>query len=144
MKSLYSDINTNDEEIRESGRLLLPPEFIESFPLGSDIDNLGSLGEPIIFLNPNRISVCRLDPDANNWDITGIVAPGVDFPNKLIAITNINPANNRTIRFQNNDGGSLAENRFLLESNAITLKRNQTLTLRYDSLFNRWRPLSQR
>jgi len=144
MKSLYSDINTNDEEIRESGRLLLPPEFVETFPLISDINNLGSLGEPIIFLNPNRISVCRLDPDANNWDITGIVAPGVDFPNKLIAITNINPANNRTIRFLNNDGGSLANNRFLFRQNIVSLLPNETLILRYDSLVDRWRPISRR
>jgi hypothetical protein len=142
-RSLYSNILTNDEEIRESGRLLLPPESIETFNLISDINNLGALGEPIIFLNPNTIAICRLNPDALNWEITGIVAPGPGFPNKTIEITNINPAINRSIRFLNNDPGSAAENRILLQLNFVLLLPNETFTLRYDNSVQRWRPLSK-
>jgi len=142
-KSLYSDIQTNDEEIRESGRLLLPPESIESFPLISNVDNLGQLGSAIIFLNPNTIAVCRLNPDFLNWEISGIVSPGPEFTNKTIEITNINPFVNRSIRFLNNDPASIPGNRFLFESNTITLLRNETISFRYDSLFNRWRTQSK-
>jgi len=142
-KSLYSDIQTNDEEIRESGRLLLPPESLETFGLISNVNNLGAIGEPIVFAQPNTIAVCRLNPDALNWDITGIIAPVSEYPNKLISITNINPFPNRSIRFQNNDPASLPVNRFLFNGNTITLLPNETISFRYDNLFNRWRTESK-
>lgn len=141
MKSLYSDINTEDEEIRESGRHLLPPEQVESFDLTSDVGDLGQVGEPIVFANPDTIGQVRLNPNANNWDITGLVAPSVGRPNKRIVMTNI--SDTYSIRLRNNDGGSAPQNRFLFNNPIEMIQPLESVMFQYDTITERYRPISK-
>lgn len=139
-KSLYSNINTDNEEIRESGRLLFPPERVETFALTSDVGDMGLIGEPIVFANPEFIAVCRLNPDANNWDITGLKSPGPGEPFRRMIIQNISDL--YAIRLRNNNGGSLAENRFLFKQPIQIIEPGEAMILMYDNDDLRWRPIS--
>jgi hypothetical protein len=141
MKSLYSDINTEDEEIRESGRHLLPPEQVETFALTSDIGDLGQVGEPIVFANPDKIGQVRLNPDANNHDITGLVAPSVGKPNKRIVMTNINET--YSMRLRNNHFGSSPENRFLFNNPIEQIQPLESIIFQYDTITERYRTISK-
>lgn len=95
--------------------------------------------------DPTGFSACnmiRQDIDANNRQITGIVAPSAGV-NRTIRINNIN-AGGLDLRFQNNDAGSVAENRFLLRDDANkSIKPNETAIFWYDHSSNRWRPYNR-
>lgn len=142
MKSLYSNINTVDEEIRESGRNLLPPESVESFAMNGDVDNLGEVGSFITFANPDTIGQCRLNPDANNHQISGLVAPSVGKPNKRIVVTNISPSG-YDIRVLNNNAGSSAGNRILLDIPVRVIRANDSMIFQYDTIDSRYRLISK-
>lgn len=83
--------------------------------------------------------ILRQEIDANNREITGLVAPAVGV-NRIIGICNINTSGN-DLRFTNNDAGSLIENRFLLRDDADrSLKPNETAFFWYDHTSSKWRP----
>ena len=78
----------------------------------------------------------------SNRDITGIVAPSPGV-NRVLGVTNLNNSND-DLKFEHNDSGSLAANRFLLRDAADkTIKPNETAWFWYDHLSSRWRPFNR-
>ena len=69
-----------------------------------------------------------------NYSISGLQAPDPAV-NQAIFIVNVGTNN---ITFKNNDGGSLAENRFLIGSNK-TIQSNEGIQVVYDDVSLRWR-----
>ena len=94
---------------------------------------------PTGFATTNMI---RQDIDANNREITGFVAPSAGV-NRIIRINNIN-ASGFDLRFQHNDAGSVAANRFYLRDDANkAIKPNETAAFWYDHTSSRWRPYNR-
>ncbi|MCP4187278.1 MAG: hypothetical protein GY763_06685, partial [Gammaproteobacteria bacterium] len=114
---VYNKANeTGIEQI--TGSIITPPT------LTATANNYNPTG----FATANMI---RQDVNANNRQITGFVAPALGV-NRIIMINNINTASN-DIRFVNNSGASIAENRLLLrDSGSRSLRPNQTAMFWYD------------
>lgn len=87
--------------------------------------------------NPSTASYWRLSSNASR-DITGINASN----ERLLIITNVGSQN---IVFKHQSTSSTAGNRFLFSTGAdITLVGNQTLTILYDRVTQRWRDIALR
>lgn len=85
--------------------------------------------------SPTGLADCNtmnLDSDANR-DITGLLAP--TSGDQIIFVTNEGAS---SIKLKNNDGSSIAANRFLLKAD-LTIETNESIILRYDSTNSRWR-----
>jgi len=84
----------------------------------------------------------RVDVNANNRQITGIIAPAVGV-NRILGVNNTNGAS-FDIRFMHNNGSSLAQNRFLLRDNGNkAIKPNETAWFWYDHSVQRWKPFNR-
>jgi len=127
-----------NSDLNQGNRYCIPDDQIETFALGIDVDNMGAPGEPIVFTNPDILGYVRLVPDANNWDITGILAPAAACPNKIISIQNLSVGLIRNIRFMSNNAGSLAVNRFLFQAATEILAPQETIKLMYNQTLERW------
>jgi hypothetical protein len=125
---VYNKANeTGIEQI--TGSIITPPT------LTATADNYNPTG----FATANMI---RQDVNLNNRQITGFVAPVLGV-NRIIMINNINTSS-QDIRFVNNSGASLAENRLLLrDSGSRSLRPNQTAMFWYDHISQRWRSLNR-
>jgi hypothetical protein len=90
----------------------------------------------------NTANLIRQDIDANNREITGILAPAVGV-NRIIKINNISSAG-KDLKFTHNDAASLAENRFLLRDNGDrTIRPNEIAIFYYDHIQSRWISLNR-
>ena len=90
----------------------------------------------------NTANLIRQDIDANNREITGILAPAVGV-NRIIKINNISSAG-KDLKFTHNDAASLAENRFLLRDNGDrTIRPNESAIFYYDHIQSRWVSLNR-
>jgi hypothetical protein len=125
---VYNKANeTGIEQI--TGSIITPPT------LTATANNYNPTG----FATANMI---RQDVNLNNRQITGFVAPALGV-NRIIMINNINTSS-QDIRFVNNSGASLAENRLLLrDSGSRSLRPNQTAMFWYDHISQRWRSLNR-
>jgi len=84
----------------------------------------------------------RVDVNANNRAITGIVAPPAGL-NRVLAIKNINTGSS-DLRFAHNNAGSTAANRFLVRDNTNkSIKPNETALWFYDHIVSRWTPFNR-
>ncbi len=109
--------------------------IITAATLTADVDNWNPTG----FATANMI---RVDVDANNREITGMIAPSAGV-NRIVSINNINSGSD-DLRFKENDASSDAANRFLLRDNGDkAIKPNETATFWYDHTSSRWRPLNR-
>jgi hypothetical protein len=103
--------------------------------LSSDVDNWSPTGYD------DETDLIRINITSNR-DISGIVAPSPGV-NRVLGVTNLNNSND-DIKFEHNDSGSLAANRFLLRDAADkTIKPNETAWFWYDHLSSRWRPFNR-
>ena len=103
--------------------------------LTGNVDNWNPTG----FATSNMI---RVDVNANNRQITGMIAPSAGV-NRIVRINNLNTGSN-DIKYMENDNGSVAANRFLLRDNADkSSKPNETAAFWYDHTSSRWRPLNR-
>ena len=103
--------------------------------LSSDVDNWSPAGYD------DETDLIRINITSNR-DITGIVAPSPGV-NRVLGVTNLNNSND-DLKFEHNDSGSLAANRFLLRDAADkTIKPNETAWFWYDHLSSRWRPFNR-
>lgn len=90
----------------------------------------------------DETDLIRVDVDANNRAITGLVAPEIGL-NRIVAIKNLNQSGN-DLRFSNNNAGSLAENRFLCrDGNNKSIKPNEMALWFYDHIQQRWTPFNR-
>jgi len=100
-----------------------------------DIDNWN----PTDLATTNLI---RVDTNANNHEISGIVAPVPIGEKQVISITNL--SQNRDIKFMHNNASSAPANRFLLrDANNKSIKPNETAQFMYDVTLGRWMPLNR-
>jgi len=84
----------------------------------------------------------RVDVNANNRAISGVIAPAAG-DNRILAIKNINTGSD-DLRFEHNNGGSTAANRFLCRDNVNkSIKPNETALWFYDHLVSRWSPYNR-
>ena len=94
--------------------------------------------------NPTGFSTCnviRQDISFDKLELSGLLAPAGGV-NRIIRIANLSTVN--SIKFMNNNAGSLAANRFLIrDDNDKDLKPNETASFWYDHTSVRWRPLSR-
>ena len=81
----------------------------------------------------------RLDASSGNVDITGLQEPNQNC-NVIIYALNVGTSD---IKFKNNDGSSLANNRFLFQPGEIKIKENEAATFIYDKIVNRWKNISK-
>ena len=94
---------------------------------GSDIDNLFDAS----LANGNYLLI---EP-TSDIELTGITAPAVGINQTLFFS---NTSNSKKVKFKNNNGSSIAANRFLLKGD-ITVEKNMGLVLSYDHSASRWR-----
>jgi len=80
-----------------------------------------------------------LDASTNDVDVTGLIAPN---PAKYVQVLFHN-IGDKEFKFQDNDSGSIANNRFLFATGERKIKENETLTLFYNVAQNRWKELSR-
>jgi len=84
----------------------------------------------------------RVDVNQNNRAISGVIAPAAGV-NRILAIKNINTGSD-DLRFEHNNGGSTAANRFLCRDNLNkSIKPNETALWFYDHLVSRWSPYNR-
>lgn len=84
----------------------------------------------------------RVDVNANNRSISGIVAPPLGV-NRVLGIKNLNTVGN-DLRFEHNNAGSLAVNRFLCRDNTRkSIKPNEIALWFYDHIVQRWTPFNR-
>ena len=84
----------------------------------------------------------RVDINANNRAITGIVAPPLGV-NRILGIKNLNTVGN-DLRFENNNAGSSPQNRFLCRDNTRkSIKPNEMALWFYDHIIQRWTPFNR-
>jgi hypothetical protein len=84
----------------------------------------------------------RVDVNQNNRAISGVIAPSAGV-NRILAIKNINTGSD-DLRFEHNNGGSTAANRFLCrDNNNKSIKPNETALWFYDHLISRWTPYNR-
>lgn len=95
--------------------------------------------DPTGFRVSNKIdvSILRMSSDANR-DLTGLV-PSSPAAGNIVTITNIGGDN---IKLKNNNGGSLAANRFLTKGD-INIEPNESFTIYYDTVDLRWRTFNK-
>jgi len=104
--------------------------------LTSNVNNWNPTG-----FNANT-DMIRVNVNANNRAITGIVAPAAGV-NRILAVKNINTAS-LDIRFVHNSSNSLPQNRFLVrDNNTKSIKPNETALWFYDHIVNRWTPFNR-
>lgn len=113
---------------------------IYSFDLEGDTDNLGDSGADTVPVITNAIhnvtNVYRVDPDAVNHLISGILAPPTGV-NRVIHISNV--SNSDDIKFDH-DNSSVAANGILLRDGADkAIKGNETASFWYDHVVSRWK-----
>jgi len=109
--------------------------IITAATLTGNVNNWNPTG----FASANMI---RVDVDANNREITGMIAPSAGV-NRIVSINNLNSGSD-DIRFKENDASSDAANRFLLRDNADkAIKPNETAVFWYDHTSSRWRPMNR-
>lgn len=108
--------------------LLSPPALV------ANVDNYDPLGWRNVDGNVVK-SVLRMLTDGVNRRVSGLVAP-VNLDGSIVTITNIGVAGSVVLR--NNDPLSLATNRFILNNNTV-LAPNETTTVWYDVISQRWR-----
>ena len=94
---------------------------------GSDIDNLFDAS----LANGNYLLI----QPTSDLELTGITAPAVGVNQTLFFS---NTSNSKKVKFKNNNGSSIAANRFLLKGD-ITVEKNMGLVLSYDHSASRWR-----
>jgi len=93
--------------------------------------------------NPSGLTTAswvRISSDGDK-DIRGIDSTDI-IHGTLIVFTNINPEKDDKIKFKNNDGNSLAANRFFFAGD-VNVRGNESITLIYDGVISRWRLLSK-
>jgi len=84
----------------------------------------------------------RVDVNQNNRAISGVIAPSAGV-NRILAIKNINTGVS-DLRFEHNNAGSTAANRFLCRDNQNkSIKPNDTAIWFYDHLVSRWTPYNR-
>jgi hypothetical protein len=84
----------------------------------------------------------RVDVNQNNRAISGIIAPAAGV-NRILGIKNLNTGSN-DLRFENNNAGSTAANRFLCRDNMNkSIKPNEMALWFYDHLVSRWTPYNR-
>ena len=109
--------------------------IITAATLTGNVDNWNPTG----FATANMI---RVDVDANNREITGMIAPAAGV-NRIVRINNLNSGSD-DVRFKENDASSDAANRFLLRDNGDkAIKPNETAVFWYDHTSSRWRPMNR-
>jgi hypothetical protein len=113
---------------------------IYTFDLEGDTDNLGDSGANTVPVITNAIhnvtNVYRVDPDAVNHLISGILAPPTGV-NRVIHISNV--SNSDDIKFDH-DNSSVAANGILLRDGADkAIKGNETASFWYDHVVSRWK-----
>jgi hypothetical protein len=108
-----------------SGAILSPAQIT------ANVDNYNPTG----FQVSNEIvkSLLRLDLDANH-NVTGLV-PSTTATANIVTISNISGFN---LKLKNNNAGSTAANRFLFKAD-ITIDKDESLTIYYDTVSLRWR-----
>ena len=110
-------------------------DIITAPTLSGNVDNWNPTG----FADANMI---RVDVDANNREITGMIAPSAGV-NRIVRINNLN-SGSFDLKFKENDASSDAANRFLLRDNGDkAIKPNETAAFWYDHTSSRWRPLNR-
>jgi len=110
-------------------------DIITAPTLTGNVDNWNPTG----FADANMI---RVDVDANNREITGMIAPSAGV-NRIVRINNLN-SGSFDLKFKENDASSDAANRFLLRDNGDkAIKPNETAAFWYDHTSLRWRPLNR-
>lgn len=114
----------------ESSAVLTVPETT------SDQDNFNPTG----FVVGGEIVkyLVILDASTNDVDVTGLIAPS---PAKYVEVIFHN-IGDKEFKFQDNDSGSSANNRFLLSTGERKIKENATLILFYNVAQNRWKESS--
>ena len=96
--------------------------------LTGDVDNY----------NPTGLfdSMVRVNPDADNHEISGFQAPPAGV-NQIIYLNNIS---NFDLKIMNDNSGSIAANRVLIrDGNNKNVKPNETFSFWYDHISQRWR-----
>lgn len=83
-------------------------------------------------------SIIRIDPGIANRDMSGIDSSAMASGQRLVLV---NISMTFDIKLLNNNGSSLAANRFLLQTDE-TIKPNNSVEIWYDSVDTRWRALS--
>lgn len=92
----------------------------------------------------NDTDVIRVNVSANNLSISGIVAPPFGV-SRILGIRNINTGS-LDLRFEHNNAGSIAENRFLCRDNSSrSIKPNELALWIYDHTptVQRWVPFNR-
>ncbi len=100
--------------------------------LTGDVDNY----------NPTGLfdSMVRVNPDADNHEISGFQAPPAGV-NQIIYLNNIS---NFDLKIMNDNSGSIAANRVLIrDGNNKDVKENETFSFWYDHISQRWRPYNR-
>jgi len=105
---------------------------IYNYNLTADIDNLGST----FAADYAKTNIIRITPDANNWEISGIVAPAAGI-NRVIHISNV--SNTLDIKFKDDDSGTAANGMLLRDGADKSIKGNETASFWYDHLVSRWK-----
>lgn len=109
---------------------------ITAATLTSDVDNWSPTGFDA------ETDMIRVNVNANNRSISGITAP-LSGINRVLAVKNINTAS-LDLRFEHNNAGSLAANRFLCrDNNNKSIKPNEAALWFYDHIQQRWTPLNR-
>lgn len=117
--------------------IITPPELTAT---ADDYDPT----EGLIVFSTSNVTMVRQRIDANNREITGLVAPAAGV-NRIVYINNLWVSGGTDdIKFMENDSGSTAANRFLLRDNADkSIKPNETAGFWYDHTSARWRPITR-
>lgn len=105
---------------------------IYNYNLTADIDNLGST----FAADYAKTNIIRITPDANNWEISGIVAPAAGI-NRVIHISNV--SNTLDIKFKDDNSGTAANGMLLRDSADKSIKGNETASFWYDHVVSRWK-----
>jgi len=105
---------------------------IYSYSLGADMDNFGST-----FASNFAVSnMIRVTPNANSWEISGIVAPAVNV-NRVLHISNVHATHD--IKFMDDNSGTAANGILLRDSADKSIKGNETASFWYDHVVSKWK-----
>lgn len=119
--------------------IITPPELTSDIQ-GDDYDPT----EGLIVFSTSNVTMIRQRIDANNREISGLVAPAAGV-NRVIYINNLWVSGGTDdIKFMHNNVASVAANRFMLRDNGDkTIKPNETGGFWYDHTSSRWRPITR-
>jgi len=127
------------------GSAPISPEDLKKIANYTTVTTVPTITGDINNWNPTGLAtsnLLRVDVNANNHEISGIVRPAPIGEKQIIAISNLNQ--NWSLKFLHNDALSTPANRFLLRDGADkSIKPNETAIFHYDNVLGRWMPFNR-